>query len=227
MANFSVDELQARIASIVDESSSSPTQGGDDWNLRLKYLNMAQHEASELIDWDFLYKEYGTLTSTSTGNTSITLPTDFRKLATFPRVSSGGVASELQEVRAQERSNMSGSDKYVYILGNPYSGYVMVVNPGTSTGQLTSGASILVPYYASVQSLASASDIPMIPDSNYLVSRTVAYLWEAREDGRYPGAKAEAEKILQRMLERETVHSEAALRHSRVRTVDERYNNFR
>ena len=227
MANFSVSEIQNRVSAVADQSSSAPTEGGDDWNLRLKYVNMAQHEVAELYDWDFLFKEYSTLTSTNSANCSVALPNDYRKLATYPRITYDGAnSSEFSEVRPQERGNKLNTDKYIYILGNPKNGYTMVVNPGTTTSYLASGASIIVPYYASVQSLVSPADISMVPDPNYLVSRTISYLWEAREDARFPQAKAEAEKILARMLEREITHSEASAS-SRIKTYEELRHGFR
>ncbi len=217
---LNVNELQSRVSSMVNQSVTPPTQGSDEWNLFLKFLNRAQDEFSELYDWQALFKEYSTLTSTSTGNTSIAMPADFRKLASFPRITTDGDSRDYAEIRPQERGNKISSDKFIYFLGNPNSSYTMVVHSGSSNGQLSSGASIVVPYYSSLQSLASALDVTGVPDANYLVQRTVSLIWEAREDGRFPEAKAEAEKILQRMLERENVHSEASTA-SRVRTSEE------
>ena len=211
----------------MDQSSTAPTNTSNDWNLRLKYINMAQAEWAELYDWQALYKEFNTRTSTISGNTSITLPTDYRKLASFPRISPDGVnAVDFPEVRPQEKSKYLSSDRFISILGDPNRNYTMVVHGGNSNGQLVSGASIFVSYYASAVSLVSPADISMCPNPEFLVRRSVALLWESREDGRFPQAKQEAEKILQRMLEFENVHSEAST-FDRVRTVEETRYNFR
>jgi len=209
---ISVTELQNLISAIVDQSSEASTEGGDDWNLRLKYLNLAQTEANELYDWKYLYKEYNMNVSTSTGNTSIALPADYKKLGGYPVI--GG--TQYEEVRAQEHTAKLSTDKFVYFLGNPGDNYTMIVN-----GALSSGTSVYVPYYSSGSSLASGIDVSMVPDPNYLIYRSVAWLWEAREDDRFPQAKAQAERILQRMLERENVFSEANNDESMVRTVEE------
>jgi len=222
-----VTEIQKRIASLVDVSSSSPTEGGDDWNLRLKYMNMAQAEWEQLYDWQALYSEFSTQTSTISGNTSITLPADFRKLASFPRIAyNANNSRDFAEIRPQEKSMKLDTDPYVYLLHNA-STSTMVVNSGNSDRQLISGASIFVSYYAAAGSLVSGSDSSMIPDPNYLVQRSAAFLWESTGDDRFPQAKAEAEKILQRLLQRENVFSEAANDASRVRTVEETRNSFR
>lgn len=223
---FNVTEIQNRIASLVDQSSTAPDVGGDDWNLRLKYINMAQNEAFDLYDWGFLFKEYSTQTSTISGNTSISMPNDFRKLASFPRICFSGVDDQFPEVRVQERFKKLSSDRFVYFLGSG-AGYTMVVHAGLSDGQLPSGASIYVPYYSSGASLTTGSDVSMIPDPEYLVKRSVAMLWEAREDDRFPQMKAEADKLLQRLLERENVFSEANNDESQIRTVEEKRFGFR
>ena len=91
---------------------------------------------------------------------------------------------------------------------------------------LQSGASCKVPYYFSPQSLASPANTVDIPNADYLVQRTIAYLWEAREDPRFPQAKAEAEKILSNMIEYENVFGRASHDDS-VRTVEETRAQFR
>ena len=225
--NLSVNELQNRLASSVDQSSTAPTTAGADWNLRLKYFNMAQSEWAELYDWQALYKEYNTLTSTNTANCSISLPTDFRKWAGYPKITYDSISTkEFAEIRPQEKERYSSSDRYVYLMGNPNANYTMFVHPGTTTGYLTSGASIFLSYYASAVSLVSPADVSMCPNPDYLVTRAKAYLWEAREDGRSNQARAEADKILQRMLEFENVHSEAST-NDRVKTVEETRYSFR
>jgi hypothetical protein len=150
---------------------------------------MAQNEWAESYDWQALYKEYNMLVSTSTGNTSIALPEDFRKLASYPVITYDGSNSEdFPEVRVQENSQYTSTDRRVNILGNPNSGYVMKTYAAT----LASGASIFVPYYASP---------------------------------RFPLAKAEADKILARLLETENTPGEAYF--DRVQTTEERRYSFR
>jgi len=227
--SYSVNEMQKRIASMVDHNSDAPTEGGGDWNIRLKYLNMAQDEWAQFYDWQTLYKEYNTMTSTTSGNTSISLPDDYRKVAGYPKLTAdGSTTDEFPQIRPQEREAYSSSDKFVELHGNPLDGYTLKVNPGTASGNLVSGASIFISYYASAQSLASATDVSQCPNPNYLVQRATAHVLEIREDDRFPIAKAEADKLLLRMLERENTHTEAeASTVGRIRTVLEKRKGFR
>ena len=183
---------------------------------------MAQREWAETYDWRSLYREYNMVVSTSTGNASIALPANFRKAAGFPQITFDGVTTEtFNEIRAEERTNYSSNSRFVYFLGDQNAGYTMVINAGT----LASGASVFIPYRASLASLVSPANIAMCPNPEYLVQRTLAYIWESRSDQRFPQAKAESDKILQKMLEYEQVYGEGMI--DSIRTSDQKYNNFR
>ena len=224
---LTVSDIQSRIASIVDQDSTAPTEGGDDWNLRLEFMNMAQRDWAETFKWQTLYKEFNTLATQSTGNTSIALPEDFRQLTSYPRITADGTnTADYTEIKPQSKDQYSGSDKYIYILGNPEDGYFMKVQTGRAPNVLVSGASVYVPYLAVPGSLASPTDKSQIQDPQYLVARTVAYLWESREDARFPQQKAEADKILAKMVVNENVHNVASA-YGEVRTVEETRHNFR
>lgn len=218
MANISVDELQSRIAALTDQDPATSNISSDEYALRLRFLNMAQQEWAELTDWQVLYKEYNTLTSTSSGNASIALPADFRKLASYPVITyDGSETSEFPEIRPQESGRYTDTDKRIYVLGNPSDSYTMVVD-GTD---LASGASIKIPYYSSPVSLASPTNLSACPNPEFLVQRAVSYWWQAREDTRFITAKQEADMILRNMLEYETVFGDAA-NYDKVRSVEER-----
>lgn len=223
-----VDDVQSRVASIVDQDNDTANISATDYSLRLSLLNRRERMWSELGKWQVLYKEYHTLTSTNSGNTSVALPTDFRFLASFPKITFDGTTTdEFTEIKGQEEGNYDKTaDRYVKIMGNPNSGYYMVVNPSTSDGQLASGASIYVPYFATPASLASPANVVTCPNPDYLVQGVIADVWEAREDARFQQAKVEANRILQNMLEFETTPSQASA-NDRVRTVEETKYSFR
>jgi hypothetical protein len=196
--SLTVSDIQKRIAALVDQEDGAPTAGGDDWNLRLSYINMAQREWAESANWNCLYREYNSITShASTANATIAMPIDFRMLAGFPKIVPDGVNTyEYSEIRPQEKDQYLDTDRYCYVLGNG-SAYNLIINPAT----LSSGASIFVPYLSTPSALASPTDVSPITNPDYLVKRSIAMLWEAREDERFPQAKTEADKVLARMLE--------------------------
>lgn len=223
-----VDNVQSRIAGVVDQDQDTSNISTADYSLRLNYINRRERMWAETGKWDALTKEYNTLTSTISGNTSISLPADFRSLAIFPNITFDGAnTKQFTEIRSQEEGNFNpGSDRYVKILGNPNAGYTMVVNSSNSNRQLVSGASIKALYFSVPVSLASPANVVTCPNPEYLVQGVIADVWEAQEDARFQAAKVEANLILQNMLEFEFTPSEAAY-NRQVKTIDTRAYNFR
>lgn len=198
--SWSVLDAQNQIASQMDQSADAPTQGGADWNIRLNALNRALVDWGNSNDWDSLKKVYNVLVSVATGNASVALPTDFAKIDGYPIiVYDGTTKAEFPVVDPSKNTIYVDSDKFVNILGNDRDNKVMYVHAPT----LASGASIQFTYYASPQSLASAANLICVPDPTYLVQRSLYYLFQGREDARFPEAKAEADRILARMIENE------------------------
>lgn len=222
MSRLTVDEIQSRVAGFVDQDEATANISTADYSLRLKYLNMAQHEWAEIYDWKVLYNEYNMNVSTSTGNASVALPNDFRKLASYPNITYDGTNSSLYaEVDPREDGMYGATDKRVWVLGTPQEGYILRIFGST----LASGSSVKVPYFRSPVSLASPANIADCPNADYLVKRTIALIWEAREDSRFPQYKAEAERLLANLIEFENVPSSAM--DDRIRTNEEKKYDFR
>lgn len=220
-----MDNVQSRVGAVFDQNEDTADLSTDDYSLRRAYINMAENEWAETYDWKSLYREANVRVSTSTGNTSIALSaggvTDFRKLASFPKITFDGATTEaFSEIRPQEKNSYDATDRYIYILGDQNAGYTMVVNAGT----LASGASVHIPYFRSVASLVSPANVVMCPNPEYLVQRTLAYLWESHGDARFPQAKSEAQRILQNLLAQEQTYGESYV--DSVKTQEWKYHNF-
>lgn len=223
MASLDVDEIQSSIAALVDQNQDTTQISSADYSLRLRYMNMALDEWSESYDWDCLYTEYNTLTSTSTGNASIGMPADFRKLASFPKITHTGVQTDsFPEVLPINDGQFSDTDKRVWLLGNPHDNYTLFVK-GVN---LQSGASIFVPYYKSPASLASGSQVPEIPCGQFIFRRVIAYLWQGREDPRYPQAQADADRELQNLIQFEATKGRASYDDT-IKTVEQTRAQYR
>lgn len=219
-----VDNIQSSVAGIVDLDQNTANISSDDYSLRLTYLNDRERKWAETGRYRVLYREYFTNTSTSTGNATVSLPADFRVEGGFPTTVISGTDQQLPIIRAQEKAQYATSSKYVYIMGDDVSGKSMVFHTGM--GDLASGATIFIPYYANPSSLASPADKVMCPNPQYLIEGVVADVWRAREDARFQINEAKADQILANMLEYEMTPSEAAA-DDRVRTVEQTRYNFR
>ena len=196
--SHTVDDIQRWIANEIDQSATAPTTGGTDWTIRLDVINRSLKDWAETYDWDDLHKIHNGVVSTSTGNASYALPSNFRKLDGYPRImSDGSTAYDFPEVNPSNNLRYTDSDKYVSVLGNENDDRVMYIHSST----LASGASVQFTYWATPATLATTSQVSEIPDASYLVQRSLYYLYKGREDGRFPEAKVEADRILARMIE--------------------------
>jgi hypothetical protein len=197
---WTVLDAQQHIANEIDQSDDAPSQGGTDWNIRLNALNRALFDWANSNDWDTLKKVHNGLVSTSSANASYVLPSDFSKLDGFPKIVwDGRTTNEFPVIDPSKNSNYLDSDKFVNIFDNSRDGKIMYIHSST----LVSGASVQFTYYKSPQSLASAVDIIEVNDPTFVVQRALYYIYKGREDGRFPEAKVESDRILARMLENE------------------------
>lgn len=186
------------IANELDQSDSAPITTESDWTIRLNVVNRALKDWAESYDWDELHKIHNGRISTSTGNASYVLPSDFRKMDGYVRImSDGNTAYDFPHVDPNKNIRFTDSDKYVNILGNENAGHIMYISSNT----LASGASVQFTYYAYPATLATTTQVAEIPDATYLVQRSLYYLYKGREDGRFPEAKVESDRILARMIE--------------------------
>jgi len=196
---LTVQTIMEQVASTVNQESSMPSAGGSEYNLWLTFINRAVQEWSESHDWEEL-KKYFYPGVTGVSQASISMPLDYKKLAAPVRVqvsgdSEGGTA--FPDILENQKGMYLETDDYVYEVGDNSSGYHIVFHPGT----LASGASIEIQYFSMPTSLASPAQVPLVNDSQFLVDRTVAYIFEARSDPRFQVMESKARDRLMLMVE--------------------------
>lgn len=213
-----LNDILTKVSTIVSQETTV-TDTSDEYSLWRSYANMAQNEWAETYEWPSLYTEYN---STSTGLATITLPANFRKMAGYPKITADGSTTyDYEEIDPYKREQYSDTDIYCYRLDGSDGVKSLVINPTTPV----SGASIQIRYWRAIASLASPADIAECPNPEYMVQRIIAYIWESREDGRFPQAKAEAEKILAKMVEYEMAKGPSY--NMDIQTPEVRNYNFR
>ena len=196
---WSVQDLQNQIASELDQSQVAPTAGGSDWNMRLNALNRSLFDWANSNDWESLKVVHNGIISTSTGNASYVLPGNFSKIDGFPRIVWDGITlNEFPVVDPSKNTQYADSEKFVNILGNDADGKVMFIH-----STLVSGASVQFTYWKSPMTLSGATQTTECPDPTFLLQRALYYIYKGAEDGRFPEAKVESDRILARMIENE------------------------
>lgn len=197
MAQMTVQQIMRQVSATVNQEATAPTEASAEWLLWLDYINRAYQEWSEANDWEALRRRfYPGVTGASLA--SISLPGDYRKLAVAPKLwvdTETGV--DFPEVLPEQVGLYGTQDKFVKIVGNHTDGHTMVFHPGT----LSSGASIQIDYFSTPTSLASNIEIPITQDPQYLVDRTISYIFEARSDPRFQIEENKARERLLTMIE--------------------------
>lgn len=204
---LNVDQIEQRLSLFLEGNSVISNIDPTDYANRLVFINQANEDWAEAANWKVLTREFNMNVSTATGNASIVLPSNFRKLASFPKISNTNSSTDIYpETSLIPNANYENTDKRVMILGNPSEGYFMRVLGVT----LISGASVKVPYYSTVSSLASPANIPECPNPQFIVKRATAYALEDIEDGRYIAKRAESDLLLANLIDKENVFSIAS-----------------
>ena len=197
--SWSLQDIQNQIANEMDQSATAPDTDSTDWNIRVNAINRSLIDWSISNEWSCLKTIHNGIISTSTGNASYVLPTDFAKIESYPRiVSDGQSAYEFPVINPSKNTQFTDSDKFVNILGGDSGNKIMFIH-----STLVSGASVQFIYWKSPATLSATTDISDCPDPTFLVQRALYYLYKGREDGRFPEAKVEADRILARMIENE------------------------
>jgi len=197
MARMTVQQIMRQVAATVNQEATPPTEGSSEWSLWLDYINRAYQEWAEASDWETMRKRFFPGV-TGVSMASVSLPDDYRKLAGAPRLhvdTEYGI--EFPEALPEQTGLYSTQDKFVQIVGNHTDGWTMVFNPAT----LASGASLQIDYFSMPTSLASNIEIPITQDPQYLVDRTIGYIFEARSDPRFQIEENKARERLLNMIE--------------------------
>lgn len=195
---ITLNDVQINVAAVVDQSVTPPTAGGSESELRKSWINRAIQEFGEAYDWES-FRKIKWLGVTGVSQGSLTMPADFRKMARMPVYYSSGVAGgeEWSEIIPDEIGMYHSTDKYLYMLGDRGNGHTMIWNPAT----IASGASIMITYFAFPTSVVSPADIIPLANPEFLVNRTIAYIFEARSDSRFQGFEARARENLLGMID--------------------------
>lgn len=198
MARLTVDQIMKQIASTVNQEAQAPTAGGDEYDLWLEYINRALFEWAQATDWESLRKYYfPSVVGSSTA--TVPMPLDFKKLAAEPRLFAQGYSEGIpfSEVLSEQTGMYKQTDQYVMTRGDMTNGFNIIFHPGT----LASGTSLFIQYFSMPTSLASPAEVPIIPDSQFLIDRTIAYIFEARSDSRFQLEENKAREKLLSMVE--------------------------
>ena len=176
---------------MLDLDAVIPT--GSELTTRANYANQAILDATATVQLNEFKREF---ISTATLAT-VSLPSDFREPMENPRLlnSSGDwVEYKLREV--EEKYVTHSDEDYAYILGDPSSGYKLIIN------NLLTNATLSFIYQRYPSGLLTLADKCELSDPQYVVRKIESYVLYSRSDERFPTAEAKAERSLMNMAGR-------------------------
>lgn len=196
-----VTQILQDSAAYLDLDPSLPT--GTELNVRINYAQQAISEWGAAYNWRQL-KQHLDITPSMA---SISMPSNFRNLTGAPRVLTGnGVWDEYPQIQPEEKYNYGTNDNYCYLLGDPSQGYVLVFN------NLTSGATLSVPFQRYPSGVATLTDSVEVDDGEYIKMKVISYVLQSRSDDRFPIIDATANQMLSNMIGRENVQNSGGSR---------------
>lgn len=198
MSRLTVTQIMTQVAATVNQEATAPTAGSAEYLLWLEYINRAYFEWANANDWEALRKTFYPSVS-GTSQATVSLPLDFKKLAGEARLYNGDITTgtAFPETTPEQQGMYGTQDNYITIRGDQASGFAMVFHPAT----LASGASLEVQYFSMPTSLASPAEITPVGDPQFLIDRSIAYIFEARSDSRFQLEENKARERLLTMIE--------------------------
>lgn len=171
-APYTLDDLQTRIHTLVENDSDTPESTDDEYTIRLNLINQSigKWETEDTL-WDELWTTYTHGSTVSTSTTYTLTFTDFRFAGGAVQLVLNG-ATTYVEVISPEQSQIQLDRRVVWFTGNNKDGWTLNLGWTPASGDGTYGATIKIPYYKYATRFTSASAStakPEMSDPNYIV----------------------------------------------------------
>lgn len=187
-----VSELFSHVGSDVKGEYTSPTAASDEWYQWLSWANEELYSFGEVHDWPELTNRNFSFPSVAASGTSLALPSNFKKFA-GSLVIGGDFYNEVDG----DQFDTYDSTQKVFRGGYDNGWYLEWKTP------LTSGTSVLIPIVSYPTSLATTTSSFIMRNPMYLVKRLKVRVFKYRQDPIFTELEAEANLMLNQMLENE------------------------
>lgn len=203
---YSLDDLMARIHTLVDNDADTPTSTDEEYETRINLINQAVGKwESQDTFWDELWTTYTHGSTVALGDKDYTLTslTDMRYPGGYVELVLNGSTSYYEIISPEQYQTFQGEARVVYFTGNNRSGWTLNLGWTPADGDGTVGATIKIPYYKYAQrfTVADLSTVkPEMSDPNYIVYDVAAAksLLESKNN-QYSVYSVEALNCLDRM----------------------------
>lgn len=200
-----LSQILIDVNSTLDLEASAPT--GDELSTRSNYANQAVWDASATGQLSEFKMEY--LVGISS-NVTVPLPSNFREMQESPRLYSSTAWTAYPVIEAEEKYDMSTGDYYSYVLGDPASGYNLILNSPIANATL----SVIYQRYPS--GFETLTDQCELSDPQVVARKIESYVLYSRNDERFLIADQRAEQQLANMMGREMKASDGQTRKTKM-----------
>lgn len=169
-----LDDIQSRIASGVDYTSSAPSTSDTEYARRLKLIN--KYEKQWALKEGYRWKDLVVSTTlTTTANVAtVSLPTDYKSAILQPAGTLKVGSANYEFIPIYMKGKYFDNSQYLYITGNDAVGYTLNINPTPDDAY-----SIEFDYYSKYlatnsggtdkEVMTTGTDITKCPDPEYIV----------------------------------------------------------
>lgn len=172
---YTLQDLQERINSLVNNDTDTPSQNDDDWDLVVNLINQSIGKwETQDVQWDELFTSHTVSSTISAGTTSYSLSalTNLRKLGGFLKLTLNSADNYIEFISPEEYQTFMGEERVAYITGNETSGYTLKLGWTPVAGDGTVGATMSFPYYkfaTRFNSSSATTDKTEMSDPNFIV----------------------------------------------------------
>jgi hypothetical protein len=191
----------ATLNSILLDSSSyldldAVVPSGTELTTRVRFAVMAVNEWAQSYKWRQLKIEYAPSLASFA---SIGLP-NYQYLNGPPMEwEADNTWTSYPEVQPEERFDRDDDDQFCYIMGNDIEGVHLHVKG------IDVNATLTIPYVRGPSVMATLTDICEVPDPEFITSRVISYVLQARNDERFPIVIANGNRLLKNMISTEMI----------------------
>lgn len=170
---YTLNDLQQRINTLVNNDNDTPASTDDEWAVRLNLINQSigKWEASDVF-WDELWTTYTHGSTVTTATTYTLTMTDLRFLGSRIRLILSGATTYVPVISPEEYEAYAGEARVAYITGNVSAGWTLNLGWTPVSGDGTYGATIKFNYYKYATEFTTSSattDKPEMADPNFIV----------------------------------------------------------
>lgn len=184
---MTLQEILIAANSFTDLEATLPT--GTDLTTRTSYANQAVRDACSL----YTFPQFSTLYTVYATGATVSMPTDFRELESFPKFQYGGVETDIPVIKA---GVISDEPWYSYVLGNSALGFNLILSG-------ISGATISLLYQRYPTGFSTLTSVCELPDPEYVKQKVISYVLQSRNDDRFLVIERDAQTRLANMVGRE------------------------